>query len=136
MNIIRTFFAFIRKFWISIVFCIAIIVLCFMSAQSLPRVSISNLDKFVHYLMFWGLSGAVFFDNTYYLRQATSVQRIFWGSFLFPVLMGGLIEILQGVLTSYRFGDWWDFFYDVVGAVIGFLICLLINCWLKPAINK
>jgi VanZ family protein len=43
--------------------------------------------------------------------------------------VGGLIEIVQ-IFLPYRGGDWWDFFFDAVGALVGFWICLLINCWL------
>ena len=133
MNSTRTFSKFIRKFWISIAVCIAILVLCFMPTADLPEAPMTDFDKLVHALMFMGVSGVVFFDNTRYLRQRAGKQRIFWGSLLFPVLMGGLIEIGQGALTTYRSGDWWDFFFDVVGAAFGFLVCLGINRWLKPA---
>ena len=130
MNRSHTFIAFIQKFWISSALCIAILVLCFMKTDALPKSPMTNFDKLVHALMFMGLSGAIFFDNTRYLRQAVGWQRIFWGSFLFPVLIGGLVEIIQTFL-SYRSGDWWDFFWDVIGAMTGFLICLAINRWLK-----
>ena len=132
MNSIHPPLAFIRKFWISSVLCSVILVLCFMKTDELPESPMTNFDKLVHALMFMGVSGAVFFDNTRYLRQAIGWQRIFWGSLLFPVLMGGLIEIGQATLTTYRSGDWWDFFFDGIGAILGFLICLLINRWLKP----
>ena len=135
MNSPHPFISFIRKFWISITICILILVLCFMSTESLPKTTITNMDKYVHFLMFLGLSGAVFFDNTRYLRQAVGWQRIFWGSFLFPALMGGLIEIVQ-LFLSYRSGDWWDFFWDGVGAMTGFWIGWLINRWIKSHINK
>ena len=130
MNIIHTSFALIRKFWMSSVFCIVILILCFMNTGPLPEAPMTNFDKLVHALMFLGLSGAVFFDNTRYLRRATNGRRVFSGSFLFPVLVGGLIEIVQ-IFLPYRTGDWWDFFYDAVGAMAGFLICLLINRWLR-----
>ena len=133
MNTVHTFIAFVRKFWISIAVCMIILVLCFMNTKSLPKTTLKDADKYVHFLMFLGLSGAVFFDNTRYLRQTVRRQRIFWGSFLFPALLGGLIEIIQGVFIPYRSGDWRDFLFDCIGPGIGFLICLLINRWLKPA---
>ena len=131
INSSHTFIAFVRKFWISIVICILILVLCFMNTKSLPKTTLKDADKYVHFLMFLGLSGAVFFDQTRYLRQAIGWQRIFWGSFLFPVLIGGLIEIGQATLTTYRSGEWWDFFWDGVGAMTGFLIALWIDRRLK-----
>jgi len=126
-------FVFFRKFWISILLYTVILVLCFMNTASLPKSPMPNFDKFVHFLMFMGLSGAAFFDNTRYLRQSIRKRRIFWGSFLLPVLMGGLIEITQRYFG--RTGDWFDFFSNVIGTLIGILICLLINHFLKPATN-
>jgi len=127
-------FVFLRKFWISILLCTAIFALCFMNTDPLPVAPLPDFDKLVHILMFMGLSGAIFFDNTCYLRQSIRKRRIFFGSFLLPVLIGGLIEIVQA-LTSYRTGDWGDFFSNAIGALIGSLICFLINRFLKPAIN-
>ena len=130
MNTLRSLFALIRKFWISSVLCVVILVLCFINTESLPEAPMSNFDKLVHALMFLGLSGAVFFDCTRYLRQSIGGLPVFLGSLLFPVLMGGLIEIVQTFLP-YRTGDWWDFFYDAIGAMAGYLLALLINRWLK-----
>ena len=109
-------------------------VLCFINTGSLPEAPMTNFDKLVHSLMFMGLSGAVFFDNTRYLRQAIGWQRILGGSFLFPILMGGLIEIVQ-LQLPYRSGDWWDFLFDSLGAVAGCLVCGLINRWLNKSSN-
>ena len=135
MNNTPVFITLIRKFWISSALCIIILALCFINTGSLPEAPMTNFDKLVHALMFMGLSGAVFFDNTRYLRQATVGRRIFWGSLLLPVLMGGLIEIVQ-IFLPYRSGDWWDFFYDAVGALAGFGICVWINCWLKKRTRR
>jgi len=80
--------------------------------------------------MFLALAGVIFFDNTRYLRFPISKARIFWGTFLFPVALGSLIEILQADLTTYRTGDWFDFLFDTLGALTGWGIALLINYYL------
>ena len=87
----------------------------------------SNFDKLVHTLLFLALSGVLFFDNTSYLRLPISKMRILFASFLFPVAIGGLIEILQAYLTTTRSGDWFDFIFDGLGAFLGLGIALLIN---------
>jgi VanZ family protein len=110
-----------------------------MHTEKLPmhQTTITNFDKFAHLLMFLGLSGTLFFDNTRYLRRAISRRRIVFGSFLFPLLAGGIIEILQAHLTTYRTGDWKDFFFDILGAAAGALIALLINrCLKKPQAHE
>jgi VanZ family protein len=91
----------------------------------------TNFDKLVHLLMFLGLSGAVFFDHTRYLRRQIKSVSLLLGSFLFPVVFSGLIEIMQEYLTSYRSGDWEDFLSDGIGTFVGLTICFIINRKLK-----
>lgn len=117
----------LKKYWLSILVLLIIFILCFMNTASLPASPVRNFDKVVHVLMFLGLSGVIFFDNTNYLRVPISKMRIFFSSFFFPVIIGGLIEIMQAYLTTYRSGDWFDFLFDIVGASLGSGIALLIN---------
>jgi VanZ family protein len=81
--------------------------------------------------MFMGISGTIFFDNTAHFRKRISFRRIILGSFFFPVIFGGIIEILQTYLTTSRSGDWMDFLFDTIGVFLGILICLVINRTLK-----
>ena len=121
----------LKKYWISILVILVIFVLCFMNTAPLPVPQVQNFDKWMHTLMFLGLSGVVFFDDTGYLRFPISKMRILWISFLFPVAVGGLIEIMQAHLTVTRTGDWFDFLFDAIGAIFGMGIALLINrCFL------
>jgi hypothetical protein len=87
----------------------------------------TNFDKLVHILMLGGVSGVIFFDNSFYFRKRVSGRSIFWGSFVFPIVLGGLIEIGQEYLPVNRFGDWWDFWFNVIGVICSFFICLAIN---------
>jgi VanZ family protein len=92
---------------------------------------VTNFDKLIHLLLFMGISGITFFDNTSYLRKKISLLRIFLGSFIFPLVFGGLIEVLQATLTSSRSGDWTDVGFDAIGAIIGMMTCVLINVRIK-----
>jgi len=118
---------FLKQYWLSTVVIVIIFFLCFMSASDFPKVPVRNIDKLVHTIMFLGLSGVIFFDSTSYLRFPISKQRIFWGVFLFPTVLGGLIEILQGALTTTRSADVFDFIFDVFGTIFGLGIALFIN---------
>ena len=129
----NSFLRITKTYWISILLCTIILTLCFISSSDLPKVGVQNFDKFVHFLMFGGLSGAVFFDNTNYLRKQISFRRIFWGSFVFPTALGGIIEIMQADFTLTRSGDWLDFLFDIIGTSCGLLICVILNKYvLKP----
>ncbi|MDR0769480.1 MAG: hypothetical protein LBE71_06245 [Dysgonamonadaceae bacterium] len=117
----------LKKYWVTLLFIAVILLLCFINPPKVPRLSMTNFDKLVHSLMFFGLSGSVFFDGSFHLKQKVGGWSIFGGSFLFPVLFGSGIEIAQEYLTVARRGDWMDFLYDVIGVCCGCLGCLLIN---------
>lgn len=121
----------IKTYFFTILLSVIIIILCFMSMEPLPSAPMNNFDKLVHFCMFLGLSGTVFFENTHYFKLRISYQRIVWGSFFFPTVFSGLIEIMQEYLSPYRTGDWMDFLYDAIGAFFGLAICLKINSKLK-----
>ena len=118
----------LKKYWLSILVTVVIFVLCFINPAEIPVKSpMTNFDKVVHILMLGGLAGTIFFDNSFYFRRRVSNKSIFWGSFVFPIVLGGLIEIGQEYLTATRTGDWMDFWFDVIGVSCAYLICLAIN---------
>ena len=118
---------FLKTHWMSIPLCLAILYLCFMDTKPLPKVAITNFDKFVHFVMFLTVSGVIYFENSGYFKRKVSLWKIINFSFFFPVIYSGLIEIGQEYIASTRSGDWMDFLYNVIGAVTGLVICLLIN---------
>ena len=63
----------------------------------------------------------------YYIHDRKGVidikQLIVW-AFAFPILYGGLIEIIQDQLIEGRGGDWFDFIADSLGSMLGLLIAL------------
>jgi VanZ family protein len=126
----------LKKYRFSIALCALILILCFIDTAELPDAPMTNFDKLVHLLMFMGLGGVVFFDNTNYLRQPVSRQRIFRSSFLFPTMFSGAIEIMQEYWTTTRTGDWMDFLFDTIGAFIGLAGCVLINHRLRTKERK
>ena len=129
-----TVLSFLKKYFLTIIFSSIFLYLCLMNVQDLPEAPMTNFDKLVHFLMFLSLSGCVFFENTRYLRRKISRRRIVWGSFIFPTVFSGLIEIVQEYFTLYRTGDWMDFLWDTIGALLGLAICLIINAKLKEKI--
>ena len=127
----KTILFFLKRHWISVPLCLVILYLCFMNTDSLPSVGVVNFDKFVHFVMFLSVSGVIFFENTSYLKNKTSLRTIIIFSFIFPTVYSGLIEIGQEHLAPTRVGDWMDFLFDGIGAFLGLIICMLINKRLK-----
>ncbi|MDL2241990.1 antibiotic resistance protein VanZ [Bacteroidales bacterium OttesenSCG-928-L03] len=121
----------IRQYGISLLLAVIILVLCLIDTTPLPKAPMTGFDKLVHLLMFLAVSGVAFFENTRYFRRAVTPASLFVGSFLYPLLFGGLIEVLQEYLSTTRSGDRMDFLYDGIGALVGFTVCLLINRYKK-----
>lgn len=121
----------LRKYTPTIVLFVVIWTLCLMTVPELNMdLPMTNFDKLVHALMFLTVSGVVFFDTTNHLKTRISTPRIFWGSFIYPLIFGGSIEIIQSFTTA-RTGDWMDFLFDGIGAFCGLVACLVINKKIK-----
>jgi VanZ like family. len=117
----------IRRYGISILYCFLILIACTLNLSSMPSAPVSNFDKFVHFFMFFLLGTCVYFENSNYFKTPVSFLRIINGTLLFPIVYGGLIELIQDHISPFRTGDWADFVWNSFGAVFGVLIALLIN---------
>lgn len=116
---------FIRKYPLSVFVCAVIWILCFMDIPETPLDKVSLIDKWTHIVMYWGLCLLMWWEH---LRAHAyiynKVWMVTWGS-LFPLLMGGIIEILQAHCTGgRRSGDWVDFLADAIGVLLALLICI------------
>ncbi|WP_225226442.1 MULTISPECIES: VanZ family protein [Bacteroidaceae] len=100
-----------------------IIAICYLSFFTPPKTEmdeITNFDKLVHLCMYGGLTVIIWFE---YLRRHS---RIHWHQLIlvgicFPILMSGIVEILQATCTSDRSGDWLDFAANCTGVLFGCL---------------
>ena len=89
----------------------------------LPETPLSNvrfIDKWTHFVMYGGTTFVVWWE---YRRRHQGQQPCWrrlavWG-FLAPIVMGGLLDLLQAYATTTRNGDWLDFAANTVGVVIG-----------------
>ena len=59
-------------------------------------------------------------------KKTLPPQLVLW-EWLVPVIMGGLVEIVQATCTNgVRNGDWLDFLADGIGSTLAFLIGLVL----------
>ena len=63
-----------------------------------------------------------------YLRKHTVLdkKKLFLFAWFSPIVMSGIIEILQEHCTTTRSGEWFDFFANATGVTIAVAIGLLI----------
>jgi VanZ family protein len=119
----------LKKYRLSLLFIGFILTICFINPpENLPEeLSVTNLDKLVHFLMFLGLSVIIFYESALRIKRKAGRRTVFGSSFLFPVVFSGSIEIAQAYLTVTRSGSWPDFLSDVAGICCGYIICRIKN---------
>ena len=117
--------------------CIALIFyLCFFTPPKTDLDQISNFDKFVHMAMYAGTLGIFWIEywRLFPFRRVWSRLKLALLAVVCPILMSGIIEILQAYCTGgRRSGDWRDFAANSVGV---FLALLLGNTIIKTLVMK
>lgn len=116
----------VRRYPFSCLFLATIWVLCFCTTPHTPLDNVAFIDKWTHIAMYLGTCSAIWFE---YLRghKTISPRRLFVWAWLAPVLMSGLIEILQATCTGgRRSGDWLDFAANSVGVTLAAVIGILV----------
>lgn len=117
----------LRHYPLSCLLIVCIWVLCFMDVPETPLSDVQFIDKWTHLVMYGGLCSVIWAEH---LRKSASHRHMLLWGWLAPILMSGLIEILQATCTGgRRSGEWLDFAANSVGATIGLGIGLL-AAWL------
>lgn len=114
---------------ISCLYMAFIWVLCFMDVPHTPLDNITLIDKWTHILMYAGTCATIWYE---YLRMHDSIvrTRVFLLAWLAPLVMSGLIEILQEYCTGgRRSGDWLDFAANAIGVTLGNVIGILLAAY-------
>lgn len=95
---------------------------------------IPYIDKLAHICMYGGLSGMLWIEFLKNHRRYDGVMWHAWiGAVCCPIVLSGIIELLQEYCTSYRGGDWFDFLANICGV---FLATVIANFLIRPWIKK
>ena len=85
------------------------------------------MDKWTHIVMYAGTCSVIWFEHLRRYRSSASPRRLLLWAWLAPVMMSGLIELLQAYCTGgRRSGDWLDFLANATGATLGYLLGYLV----------
>ena len=108
-----------------------------------PFDNVAFIDKWTHLVMYGG-TALVFWweyarhkpfachtqtfrsENTQHLTPITPIRFSLF-TFIFLTAMGGLLELIQAFCTTTRSGEWFDFWADSLGALLGTGVGLLIK---------
>lgn len=125
----------LKAYPVSCFYILMIWILCFATIPSTPLDNVTLIDKWVHIAMYGGTCATIWLE---YLRLHTTKRqpvmriaspadkpllswtKLFCLAWIAPILMSGIIEILQEYCTDgRRSGDWLDFAANSIGATVG-----------------
>ena len=114
---------------LAIIWTLMVSVLCLASFNSLPSVAIKHLDKIVHAVFHFGITASWFlYWNS---KENGQLKKSLLRAFLFSLIYGSLIEIIQSTFTTTRNGDVFDLLGNITGASIAALSILVVASIVK-----
>ncbi len=112
----------LRKYPLSCICIVTIWFLCFGTPPHTPLDNVAFIDKWVHISMYGGTCSIIWIEYLRHHKQADLRRLLAW-AWLAPILMSGLIELLQAYCTGgRRSGDWLDFAANSTGATLAIII--------------
>ncbi len=109
---------FLLRHSLSLSVVLGIVVLSLMPVPELPRLEdVPLADKWMHMAMY-GCFATVVWAELCRFNRTVSYAAATLAAFVFPVLLGGAMELAQAHLTTCRSGEWLDFVANSVGAGI------------------
>jgi len=117
---------FIKRYPFTTVLILGIWAVCLIPIPETPLSGVTLIDKWTHVVLYTIL-GCCIWIETARSRQKLSNKQLFILTFAAPIIMGGLIEIVQATCTGgNRSGEWMDFLADSIGVVLSLLIGILL----------
>jgi len=118
---------FVRNYPFSCILFIAIWYLSlFFNAPETPLNDIKLIDKWVHIVMYGGTCTVLWIE---YIRQHQHLDYESLGFWAIgaPIIMSGIIELLQAYCTTNRNGDWYDLLANSIGVLLAAAIGMTLN---------
>ena len=114
---------FFKEYWKTLLVTAVILTLSLVRFSPIEKLArIPNSDKYVHFLMYVGLAFIVHWDYKYAKRKIDVLRHYILACFVFPIVLGGMIEILQSTDFIGRNGDIYDFIANTLGVFTGWII--------------
>ena len=108
--------SYLRRYPLSMLVIGVILFLSFFNPPETPLDEITNVDKMLHFTMYFGFCVVLWFEYFKSHEHADAKRLIPW-AVIAPIVFSGLIEIGQQLLTPMRAADWWDFLFNTLGCL-------------------
>lgn len=96
--------------------------------RKLPPIHIPHADKFVHFGMFLILGLVLCYDFFKAHRHTHfSVSKFIAVCVLYPITLGGVIEIVQETWFYPRSGEWLDWLADIMGIIFALIVIIFLK---------
>lgn len=105
-----------KSFWTAFFWTFLILVLSLKNPTKLPNISITNIDKIVHFMFYFVFVFLWYRYLVFSQKTATSSKIVL---VLTSVALGALIEWAQGYFTQTRQADWYDIIANTIGSLVG-----------------
>lgn len=115
----------IKKYPVSSVLFAIIWYLSFFTPPQTELNDVAFIDKWVHIIMYGGTCMVLWIEYTR-KHLTADYRKLFLWAWLAPILMSGIIELLQEYCTNgRRTGDWLDMAANAAGVTLAAVIGLL-----------
>jgi VanZ family protein len=118
--------SYLKKYPLSIIIIGIILFLSFFNPPETPLSQVTNIDKVLHFTMYFGFCCVLWFEYLKSHEHADARRLVPW-AIIAPIIFSGLIEIGQQTLTPTRAADWWDFFFNTLGCLAATLFSQLVT---------
>lgn len=113
---------YIKRYSLGLLVIVVITYLSLMHVPEIPEVEdVPLIDKWTHMVMYATLTLAIWIQ---YLKSHKQINKIKLSviGIIVPITWGGLMELAQAYLTTYRSGDWMDFVANSIGVLIAIVL--------------
>mgnify|MGYP003290799229 CR=1 FL=1 len=116
----------IKDYKFSLLLVAVVLFLSFFNPPQTGLDEVTGMDKVAHFGMYFALAGVVWAE---YTRRHASYRRLWLalGAVLMPIVLGGLVEVGQAMLTGYRSGDWMDWVADMAGVAVMTAVAVILE---------
>ena len=112
-------------FVITILYSIALTVVCLIDLNGVIEVKISFGDKIFHSLAYVVLTALWYY--TFYYNLKFNKGKALINAVVISIIFGIVIEVLQGTVTTYRSSDINDVFANSFGAILAAVVIAVKN---------
>lgn len=104
-----------------------------------PFDEVQFMDKWTHLVMYGGTTSVMWWEHLRHCKKEArkpNLRALIWFAFVGMIILGGLVELGQAYCTTTRSGEWFDFYADTVGVLLGNLLGLLMRSVVTRMVRK